>query len=447
MRLSIIIPALNEAATLPATLAPLQALRARGHQVLLVDGGSADATAATAKPLVDRVLTGRRGRATQMNAGAAAADGDILLFLHADTRLDAEIAHALLAALPSSGRRWGRFDVAIAGRSPALPLIATLMNLRSRLTGIATGDQGIFVERGLFVASGGFPEQPLMEDIEFCRRLKRTGEAPLCLRQRLVTSGRRWDDHGALRTILTMWRLRFAYWRGVDPRHLAPRYAAPAAAAAPTLQIFAKEPVPGTVKTRLARTLGAEAAARVYAELAAACFANAQEARRRGSVAAVELWCAAAADAPRCAAWAAGHGFALHRQCDGDLGARMRHAVDSALARGERVLLIGTDCPALDADALGEAAAALADHDAVLVPAEDGGYVAIGLARAVDAFTGIAWSTADVAAHTRARFAAAGIRWRELDPRWDVDDEAGLARWQRAHRSGDPPAAKAVADR
>ena len=125
MRLSIIIPALNEAATLPATLAPLQALRARGHQVLLVDGGSADATAATAKPLVDRVLTGRRGRATQMNAGAAAADGDILLFLHADTRLDAEIAHALLAALPSSGRRWGRFDVAIAGRSPALPLIAT----------------------------------------------------------------------------------------------------------------------------------------------------------------------------------------------------------------------------------------------------------------------------------------------------------------------------------
>ena len=125
------------------------------------------------------------------------------------------------------------------------------------------------------------------------------------------------------------------------------------------------------------------------------------------SVAAVELWCAAAADAPLCAAWAAGHGFALHRQCDGDLGARMRHAVDSALARGERVLLIGTDCPALDADALGEAAAALADHDAVLVSAEDGGYVAIGFARAVDAFTGIAWSTADVAARTRAHFAAA----------------------------------------
>ncbi len=432
MRASIIVPVLNEAAVLAGALRPLQPLRGEGHEVVVVDGGSSDASVALAAPWADRVLKTTRGRARQMNAGAANARGEVLLFLHADTRIARGAVDRMLAALPGSGRRWGRFDVAIEGRSRLLPLVAAMMNARSRLTGIATGDQGMFVERTLFEAVGGFPDLPLMEDVELSRRLKRAGGAPLCLSSQLVTSGRRWDRDGAWRTITLMWRLRFDHWRGVDPKRLAARYAGlPAAgAAAPTLQIFAKEPVPGAVKTRLAATLGAQAAAGVYAELAQRCLEAAAQARRRGAVAAVELWCAPSAQGPVCRAWAAAHRFALHRQCTGDLGARMRHAMRCALARGERVLLIGTDCPALDADAIATAAAALSNHDAVLVPAEDGGYVAIGLARDADVFSGIRWSTGGVATATRERFAAAGLRWHELPPLWDVDDARDLARWR-----------------
>jgi rSAM/selenodomain-associated transferase 1 len=240
-----------------------------------------------------------------------------------------------------------------------------------------------------------------------------------------------------------MWRLRFDYWRGVDAGRLAARYAPHAAPVAPTLQIFAKEPVPGSVKTRLARTIGAPAAARVYVELAETCFAAAMEARRRGCVARVELWCAPAADSPACMNWGRRYGFELHPQGDGDLGARMRRAAESALARGERVILIGTDCPGLDADVLDDAAAALDDHDAVLVPAMDGGYVALGMCYPVDVFSGIAWSTSEVAAATRARFAAAGIRWCELPPLHDVDDGDDLARW----RGGRDPAAAQTSGR
>ena len=226
MKLSIVIPTLDEAEAIVATLSSLQALRAQGHEVIVSDGGSTDATVALAQGLIDRaladrVLIGAAGRARQMNAGAAAACGDILLFLHADTRLPEDAANAIEAALLS--KLWGRFDVDITGRSGVLRVVAALMNLRSRLTGIATGDQAIFVSQGAFAAAGGYPEQPLMEDIEFSRRLKILG-APACLRERVITSGRRWEVHGVWRTILLMWRLRFDYWRGVPAARLADRY-------------------------------------------------------------------------------------------------------------------------------------------------------------------------------------------------------------------------------
>ena len=221
MRLSIVVPVLNEAQDIAAFLAPLQALRELGHEVIVVDGDSSDSTADAARPLADHVVTSPRGRAIQMNCGARIGSGDALIFLHADTQLPDNAPGLIEKALMHHA--WGRFDVVIEGRSAWLPVVAAMMNQRSRLTGIATGDQAIFVSRAAFDAVGGYPDQPLMEDIELSKRLKRIGP-PACLRARVVTSGRRWERHGAWRTILLMWRLRFDYWRGVPAARLVARY-------------------------------------------------------------------------------------------------------------------------------------------------------------------------------------------------------------------------------
>ncbi len=221
--LSIIVPVLDEAASIADTLRALAPLRARGCEVIVVDGGSADNTRLLARPHCDRVITAPRGRAAQMNAGARIARGDVLLFLHADTRLPPEADRLVGEGLARSGRVWGRFDVRIAGRPRVLPLVALGMNVRSRLTGIATGDQAPFVTRRAFETVGGFPDIALMEDIVLSKRLKRLG-APLCFSEKVVTSGRRWERHGALRTVLTMWWLRSAYWLGANPATLARHY-------------------------------------------------------------------------------------------------------------------------------------------------------------------------------------------------------------------------------
>ncbi len=221
MRLSIIVPALDEAAGIERCLERMQGLRARGHEVVVVDGGSRDATPALAQPLADRILTSSRGRAVQMNRGAAIARGDGLLFVHADTLLPADADRHVSAALALVP--WGRFDVRLEGRHPMLPVVAQMMNLRSRLSGIATGDQAIFVRRAVFEALGGYAEIPLMEDIELSRRLRQLAW-PACLRDRVETSGRRWESRGVLRTVALMWRLRLAYRLGADPARLADRY-------------------------------------------------------------------------------------------------------------------------------------------------------------------------------------------------------------------------------
>jgi rSAM/selenodomain-associated transferase 2 len=223
--LSIVMPVLDEAAVIAAPLQALAPLRGRRVELVLVDGGSRDETVALARPHADRVLTpgeAGRGRARQMNAGAAVAEGAWLLFLHADTVLPPG-ADKLIADAARRGARWGRFDVRIAGRPWMLRVIAAFMNRRSRWTGIATGDQAIFVERRLFEQIGGFPEQPLMEDVELCTRLRRIAR-PACLRERVLTSGRRWEQRGVWRTIGLMWRLRWQYWRGVPAEELARQY-------------------------------------------------------------------------------------------------------------------------------------------------------------------------------------------------------------------------------
>lgn len=219
--LSIILPVLNEAAGITEVLAPLQTLRAEGIELIVVDGGSTDGTTGLAPPVCDQCIGAPRGRASQMNAGAAVAQADRLLFLHADTRLPQNAIAAIHTALDT--HLWGRFDVAIDGQHPMLTLVAKMMNLRSRLTGIATGDQAIFVRRAAFDHIGGFADLPLMEDIAFSRRMKALGR-PACLHQRVTTAGRRWETHGVFRTIVLMWRLRAAYALGANPDELAKRY-------------------------------------------------------------------------------------------------------------------------------------------------------------------------------------------------------------------------------
>ena len=216
-------PVLNEAAGIAHALRALAPLKARGVQLIVVDGGSSDATAQIAKACGETVISSAPGRAVQMNAGAELANAPVLLFLHADTVLP-DNADELISEALSDGRRvWGRFDVHIAGRSRMLPLVAALMNWRSRISGIATGDQAMFMTRTAFDAAGGFPAQQLMEDIEMSKRLRRLSR-PACLRAKVITSGRRWDTRGVWRTIVLMWRLRFAYWRGAAPERLAQLY-------------------------------------------------------------------------------------------------------------------------------------------------------------------------------------------------------------------------------
>lgn len=228
VQVSCVIPARNEAAIVVARLGALQWLRASGHELILVDGGSSDGTSELAVPLVDQLLSSVPGRALQMNAGAAGATGDVLWFLHLDAEPPRGAVDAMTDAI-AQGRAWGRFDVRLSGANAMLRLVERMMNLRSRLTGIATGDQGIFVLREVFERAGRYPELALMEDIALSRRLKRLGR-PACLDHRILASSRRWEQCGIWRTILLMWRLRLSYWLGADAAALARRYDAPCGA-------------------------------------------------------------------------------------------------------------------------------------------------------------------------------------------------------------------------
>lgn len=222
-RLSIIIPVLNEARSLQAHLPLLQAAREAGHEVILVDGGSTDEGPALAAPLVDKLVRSPAGRALQMNAGAAQASGDLLLFLHVDTRLPEGAIALLQQAFVQPAVQWGRFDVRLSGAHRAFRLIETMINLRSRVSGVATGDQALFLRAGLFHAIGGFPAIPLMEDVAITKTLRRLSR-PLCLRERVTTSSRRWEQHGIVRTVLLMWWLRLLYVCGMSPARLRDMY-------------------------------------------------------------------------------------------------------------------------------------------------------------------------------------------------------------------------------
>jgi rSAM/selenodomain-associated transferase 2 len=222
-RLSVVLPCLNESEHIAEALDALIPFQERGTEIIVVDGGSRDDTVARARQYGSVVIECPRGRARQMNAGAARARGEVLLFLHADTRLPPHADDAIASGLSVRDASWGRFDVMISGAHPMLRVVSAAMNIRSRLTHIATGDQAIFVTRAAFDEIGGYREMPLMEDVELCARLKRRA-APVCLREKVATSGRRWERNGVAQTIFLMWRLRVEYWLGADPAALAVRY-------------------------------------------------------------------------------------------------------------------------------------------------------------------------------------------------------------------------------
>ncbi|MFE8072014.1 TIGR04283 family arsenosugar biosynthesis glycosyltransferase [Marinobacteraceae bacterium S3BR75-40.1] len=221
-RISVVIPTLNEASGIAEVLRPLQSWRRAGDEIVVADGGSEDDTRRQCRGLIDCWVTAERGRARQMNAGAAKARGELLLFLHADTRVPGSARAWLLRALHEA-RVWGRFDVNLTGDRPVFRLIETMINVRSRLSGIATGDQALFVRRDMFAALGGFADQALMEDVSFSSRLNRIAR-PLCVPEPVVTDSRRWEEQGVWRTVFLMWRLRFDYWRGISPEQLVKRY-------------------------------------------------------------------------------------------------------------------------------------------------------------------------------------------------------------------------------
>jgi len=222
-KISIIMPVLNEASGLGTTLAALQDLRERGHELIVVDGGSRDGSLGIARRQADRVVMSGAGRAMQMNAGAEHARHEILLFLHADTRLPEQADALVQQALGEQGRVWGRFDIRLSGGHPLFRLIETGINWRSAATGVATGDQAIFVRRTWFERVGAFDGLPLMEDVALSKKLRRHAW-PQRILTPAQTSSRRWEQEGVLRTLLLMWQLRAAYFFGVHPDKLAARY-------------------------------------------------------------------------------------------------------------------------------------------------------------------------------------------------------------------------------
>lgn len=221
MKISIITPVLNEADNLDALNAQRLAFSEFIFEWILVDGGSTDNTLAKASSLGFEVIQSNKGRAIQQNAGADVAKGDLLLFLHADTRLNQEALQSL--STQKNAEVWGRFDIELDGNQFIFRVIERLINLRSRISKIATGDQGVFVSKTLFEQIGQFPVQPIMEDVEISKRLKKI-KTPLCLKQKIETSSRRWEQFGVWKTIWLMWKLRFLYWLGVSPEVLIKKY-------------------------------------------------------------------------------------------------------------------------------------------------------------------------------------------------------------------------------
>lgn len=432
-QISIIIPVLDEAEALAAHLPALQQWQSEGHEVIVVDGGSRDDSVAVAAEYADRIVHAPAGRASQMNAGARLAYGDLLLFLHIDTQLPEAGIRQLVAISTSQGVGWGRFDIQLSGRAAIFRIIEQAINWRSWASGVATGDQAIFVDRRLFMALGGYQAIPLMEDVELSKRLLKVCR-PLCIRHRAQTSSRRWEKGGVIKTTVLMWWLRWRYFVGASPevlhrRYYPERYRPENESSVSTrLLLFAKVPERGQVKTRLQPMLGVDGAMDLHQRLIR--YTWQRLAASQGTL------------GIRSELWASGVGgdmfFAglnptpfLAIQTGRDLGERMWSAASHALESAQYVIIVGADCPSVDLNYVQEAVTALKRGvPVVLGPADDGGYVLLGVRKPLvpEMFSDIPWGTDQVLIRTRSRLREQGIGWQELSPRWDVDRPEDLKR-------------------
>nr|WP_306815288.1 TIGR04283 family arsenosugar biosynthesis glycosyltransferase [Limnobacter parvus] len=436
LSVSIVMPVYNEvpgphADSLTPRIQSLLGLLRPCDEVILVDGNSTDFSWHAIKDLTVhpqlQAIQSAKGRALQMNAGAAKAKGDILLFLHADTVLSSTAWHEFLDKINTqiSTRSavcvWGRFDVRVVGKSKWLPLVGWFINQRSRLSKIGTGDQALFVGRELFHQVGGFPIQPLMEDIALCKLLKQTAaEEFLAIRASVITSGRRWDSHGAWKTILLMWRLRFDYWRGVSPHELARQYADTRRKLPFIVAVFAKYPQPGQVKTRMEPLLGTDGCAAFARYLLLSTLEKLQGLH-------VVLWTDGGSEAQ----WLDllnGRTVQRYIQPQGHLGIRMQAAVEMHLQSAEIVVLLGPDAVQFTRADLSNLVLAAKVHSIAFVPALDGGYVALACTRCEPAVFAehIQWGTGSVAEQTRAVLAKQGVQAQWLDAQLDIDEPADL---------------------
>lgn len=442
MKLSIIIPALNEAQTIRRFLQPLQTLRTQGHELILVDGYSSDGTAELARSLVDQLLYSERGRAKQMNCGAKAARGDILLFLHADTTLPNNAAQLITAALSTSC--WGRFNVRLSGQSFQLRIIETLMNWRSCLTGICTGDQAIFVTTEAFKQIGGYTDIPLMEDIVISRTLKKLSP-PSCIKTTVTTSSQRWEEKGILRTVLFMWTLRLKFFLGTPAKLLVEHYYPKHSVRSPekinacresnkladntALLVFSKAPISGNVKTRLIPDIGANNACALHALLTH----HTLQKLTHNQQLAMQLWVDPDnLEHPFVKGCATDFQISIHQQQGHDLGERMNHACRQTLQTCNAVILVGTDCPMLDKHIINNVLINLENNDAVLIPAIDGGYVLLALSRHHHKlFENIEWGTDRVLSQSLERLMTLGWKYYLFDAQRDLDDRADLEHFSR----------------
>lgn len=437
--LSIVIPCLNESSQIVTTLNKLQNLRQCGHEIILIDGGSTDDTIDLAKNLVDICIISAPGRARQMNQGAKAASGDILCFLHADTISPDSIDKKILNTLNTNKTIWGFFNIKLSGNQWQFRAIEWFINKRSCLSNVATGDQGIFVCRETFNELSGFSDIPLMEDIELTKRLKKI-KTPACIKNHpLITSSRRWEKHGIIRTVLLMWQLRLRYFLGTPAKTLANAYVthnkSRAHKSAPhmtditnkQLIIFIKAPVPGQCKTRLIPYLDAELACEFYKELVNTCFKNITPLSNVD----IAIYTTPDINNNFIQNLANTHPASLHIQQGNDLGERMHDAIHTSLKNHDKCVLIGTDCPVLDKPYIDNAFKALDQHDMVLGPAKDGGYVLIGATKInTRLFDNINWGTRLVLEQSLKNNETAGYSTHLLNTLWDIDEPEDYIKYQ-----------------
>lgn len=425
--ISIIIPAVNEFEHLRDLLPRLLAEEERA-ETIVADGGSADDTESLRSrfPAVTWV-NAARGRGTQMNAGAAVATGDILLFLHVDTSLPEGWPNLVRETLTDPRIALGAFRFRVDGRHPGYRLLELGVRLRCAWFHRPYGDQAFFTRTSDFHAVNGFPDWPLFEDVELVARMKERGRV-VTLPQPAVTSARRWKANGILRQTRLNRSIMRAYRAGTSAAELARRYHGEQDA----IVVFCKHPDPGKVKTRLAETIGEEEAVKIYREMVGGTLRTLEQC---ATPATSLVFFAPAADRHRVATWL-GDDRTYVPQVEGDLGDRMLAAFRHALAHGfERVLVIGTDCPGLTSDILDQAFTALNDHELVLGPTTDGGYYLIGARSDHEGlFKDMPWSTPQVRQETMDRARRLELRTAILPTLRDVDRADDMAYYRSSNR-------------